>query len=244
MTRQGSMPTSFAPAPTYRIDRILANLGYGSRTDAKVLVARRRVRIDDELVVRPEQLADPSRVTLDHEPLDRPTGISVVLHKPLDVVCSHDEREGTRVFDLLPPRWLGRNPQVVSAGRLDKDSTGLIFITDNHELVHRLTSPKRHVTKRYEVRVDGEITPETVERFASGELLMAGDSVPCRAATLTILGPRHAEVILTEGRNRQLRRMFVSCGLTVEALHRTDFGSLSLGELGEGEWRDIEKPEM
>lgn len=222
-----------------RIDRILANLGYASRSEAKVLVARHRVRVNGELVARADQLADPSSVSLDNDPLERAEGILVMVHKPLGVVCSHDEREGPRIFDLLPPRWVRRNPQVVSVGRLDKDSTGLILITDDYPLVHRLTSPKRHIDKVYEVTTDDDITDQVVERFASGELLMADDPVPCRPALLLKTDPRSARVTLTEGRNRQLRRMFAACGLHVQSLHRTDFGPHHLGDLGIGQWRDV-----
>ncbi len=225
-----------------RIDRILANLGYASRAEAKILVARHRVRVNGVVVERPDQSAAPDTVTLDHEPLDHPNGIIVVANKPVGLVCSHDEREGPRVFDLVPPRWLQRNPKVVTAGRLDKDSSGLIVITDDYQLVHRLTSSKRHVEKLYEVTVDADITDQTIERFASGTLLMADDPVPCRAAPVSLLGPRRARVTLTEGRNRQLRRMFQACGLRVETLHRLSFGPWQLGDLPEGEWVDVAEP--
>lgn len=223
-----------------RIDRILANYGYASRAEAKVLVARHRVRIGSTIVRKPEELADPSEVSLDNEPIERPLGVLVMLNKPLGVVCSHDEREGDRIFDLVPERWLRRNPQVVSAGRLDKDSTGLVVITDDYALVHRLTSPKHHVNKVYEVQVDGDITDSVVEKFASGTLLIADDPVVCKPAKLELTTPRCARVTLTEGRNRQLRRMFAACGLTVETLHRVAFGNLEIGTLAEGAWCDVE----
>ena len=226
-----------------RIDRILANLGYGSRADAKTLIARHRVRINGVVVDRPEQTAHSDTVTLDQEPLDHPNGILVVAHKPVGLVCSHDEREGPLVFDLVPPRWLLRNPKVVTAGRLDKDSSGLIVITDDYQLVHRLTSPKRHVEKLYEVTVDSAISDELISRFASGELLLNDDPVPCRPAPVTLLGPGRALVTLTEGRNRQLRRMFQACGLHVDTLHRLSFGPWELGDLAEGRWMDVRVPD-
>ena len=225
-----------------RVDRILANLGYASRAEAKVLVQRHRVRVNGVVVERPEQSAHPGEVTLDHEPLDHPNGIVALLHKPVGLVCSHDEREGPRVFDLVPERWLQRNPKVVTAGRLDKDSSGLILITDDYQLVHRLTSPKRHVSKLYDVTVNGDITAEVIERFASGALLLPDDPVACRPAPVTLIDARRAQVTLTEGRNRQLRRMFEACGLTVETLHRVRFGPWELGDLAEGQWADAPNP--
>jgi 16S rRNA pseudouridine516 synthase len=221
-----------------RIDRILANLGYASRADAKIMIARHRVRVNGVVVTRPDQTAAPETVTLDHERLDHPNGIVVLVHKPVGLVCSHDDREGPLVYDLVPPRWLDRNPKVITAGRLDRDSSGLILVTDDYQLVHRLTSPKRHVAKVYEVTVDGMVSDQIVERFASGELLLVDDPVPCRPAVVTRLAPNQARVTLTEGRNRQLRRMFQACGLHVETLHRLSFGPWELGDLPVGVWCD------
>jgi 16S rRNA pseudouridine516 synthase len=233
------MPRTLA---TFRIDRVLANLGYASRSEAKILLRQGRVRHMGIVIKNPDCQVIPAEITLDGEALERPGGILVMVNKPLDVVCSHDVREGTRIFDFLPPRWLKRNPQVISAGRLDKDSTGLLLITDDHVLVHRVTSPRHHVTKRYEVQVNGPILPSTVERFESGELLIDGDPIPCRTAPIRLLDDNRAEVTLTEGRNRQLRRMFAACGMHVEALHRVAFGALELGDLAEGTWIDVVGP--
>ena len=239
MTEPDTQPTIESVARPLRVDRILANLGYASRAEAKMLVSRHRVRVNGVVVDRSDQSAQPDTVTLDHEPLDHPNGIVVMAHKPVGLVCSHDVREGPLVFDLVPPRWLQRNPKVVTAGRLDKDSSGLIIITDDYQLVHRLTSPKRHVEKLYEVAVDADITDSVIERFAGGELLMAEDPVPCRPARVVLLERRRARVILTEGRNRQLRRMFEACGVRVETLHRLSFGPWQLGDLPEGGWIDV-----
>jgi 16S rRNA pseudouridine516 synthase len=222
-----------------RLDRALSNLGYGSRTDAKRFVDQGRVCVEHVVATDPAQSVDPHNVTFDGELLERVDGITVILHKPVGYVCSHDEDEGPRAYDLLPLIWQHRNPQVVSVGRLDKDSSGLIVLTDNHAMVHRLTSPKHHVPKRYEVLLDDAVDDQVVSRFQNGELLLGGDKKPCLPAELRRLeDPRRAEVVLTEGRYRQVRRMFAACGRQVIELHRVQFGSWLLGDLPIGEWKD------
>ncbi len=226
-----------------RLDRALANLGYGSRTEVKRFIDQGLVTVNGELATNPAYNVDPHDVCFDDEPLELPDGITVILHKPVGYVCSHDFEEGLRAYDLLPERWELRNPQVVSIGRLDKDSSGLLVLTDDHALVHRLTSPKHHVEKRYVVELDRPADQSIVDRFADGTLTLDGEKKPCLPATV-ILGQhgddKRAEVVLTEGRFRQLRRMFAACDRNVLSLHRTHFGSWSLNDLPEGEWRNAE----
>ena len=220
-----------------RLDRLLANLGYGSRTEVKQLIADGRVeRSDGTRLTDPGRATTPEQVLVDGEPLDHPGPLLVMLHKPIGYVCSHDEREGLRAYDLLPYQWLLRNPRLESIGRLDKDSTGLLLFTDDHQLVHRLTSPKHHLPKRYTVTLDTPADAGVVERFASGDMLIDGDTTSCRPAEL-ILGVEGngAEVVMYEGRYRQVRRMFAACDRTVLTLHRTDMGPYALGALGIGE---------
>lgn len=225
-----------------RLDRVLANLGYGSRRDVRRVILDGRVFVRGEVVRDETRKVDAHEVTVDGKALDHPDGIVVMLHKPTGVVCSHDEGEGPTVFELLPERWSSRNPRVESVGRLDKDSSGLLLLTDDHQLLHRLTSPRHHVPKRYEVELDDDLPDGIVERFAAGTLLLAGDPDPCRPAELEPTGPRSAAVVLTEGRYHQVRRMFAACGRTVVALHRSHVGDLALGDLAPGAW--VEVPQL
>jgi 16S rRNA pseudouridine516 synthase len=231
-----------------RLDKILANLGYGSRADVKKWIAWGEAAVagDDGsiLVVRdPGAKVKPSAVRFRREPLQRFEGICVLLNKPVGYVCSHDEDEGPRIYDLLPEQWSRRNPQIVSIGRLDKDSSGLIVVTDNHPIVHRLTSPKHHVEKTYVVTLDREPEIGIVEVFAEGTLLLDKEDKPCLPAKLSLRGNNDdgtytCEVVMTEGRFRQVRRMFGTCGRTVITLQRTHFGQWSLNDLPEGHWMD------
>lgn len=229
-----------ATVATTRLDRILANLGYATRADARRMVRDGRVAIDGDIVRDPSRHAEATLVTLDGRPLEAPTGLFVALNKPVGYVCSHDDRDGQRVWDLLPARWLNRNPRPTTIGRLDKDSSGLLLVTDLHPLVHELTAPRRHVPKRYVVTLERDVDDATslVAQFASGALVMRGDDTPCRPAQLARLEPaRTFELTLTEGRHRQVRRMFAACGYEVVTLERVAVGPYELGDLAAGEWR-------
>jgi 16S rRNA pseudouridine516 synthase len=222
-----------------RIDQLLANLGYCSRREARAWLAAGRVAVRGELADDPAKKVSSADVTVDGEAVDHPDGLLLMLHKPTGLVCSHDEREGANVYSLLPERWRQRNPQVTSIGRLDKDTSGLLLLTDQSALVHRLTSPKHKVPKIYRATVDRDLTPDLVPAFASGTLTLAGEKEPCAPAELQLISAREAEVTLIEGRYHQVRRMFSAFGATVLTLHRTHFGKLELGDLPAGTWREL-----
>ncbi len=222
-----------------RLDQLLANLGYCSRREARGWIAAGRVTVRGIVADDFGAKAAPADVLIDDQPPDLPDGLLLLLHKPTGLVCSHDADEGPRVYDLLPPRWLARNPAVTSVGRLDKDTSGLLLLTDQTALVHRLTSPKHKVEKVYRATVDRDLAPDLVARFAAGTLLLDGEKAPCAPATLTIISPHEAELTLTEGKYHQVRRMFAATGATVLTLHRAQFGPLTLGNLAPGQWREL-----
>ncbi len=223
----------------FRIDQMLSRHGYCSRGESRGWLKAGRVRIGDLIAKDPSEKVLLADLRIDGEPVDHPEGILGMLHKPAGLVCSRDEREGANVFSLLPERWSRRNPPITSVGRLDKETTGLLLITDRGELVQRWTSPRHKVTKRYEVLVDQDLTPELIPLFASGTLRLPDESDPCLPATLTLTGTRTASLDLIEGRYHQVRRMFASQGFRVESLHRSRFGALDLGDLPPGQWRAV-----
>jgi 16S rRNA pseudouridine516 synthase len=222
-----------------RLDQLLANLGYCSRREAREWIRSGRVTVDGQVEKDFGAKADPAAVRVDGEPLDHPDGVLLLLHKPVGLVCSHDEREGPNVYSLLPPRWRQRNPQITSIGRLDKDTSGLLLLTDQSELVHRLTSPKHKVPKVYRATLDTEMPAGLAAVFAAGTLLLKDEETPCAPASLHVLGLARAELTLTEGRYHQVRRMFASQGCEVLTLHRARFGHLDLGDLPAGQWREL-----
>jgi 16S rRNA pseudouridine516 synthase len=227
-----------------RLDRLLANCGIGSRTEVDGFIRRGTVNIgartvrDPATKVAPEQFGE---VLVHGEPLDRPWGLSVVLHKPVGYACSHDRSEAPTVDELLPASWARRTPRPEWAGRLDRATSGLLLITDDHQLIHRLTSPKHHVKKLYEVTLAEPLAhaAAAIDHFAAG-VHLHGEERPCVSAELrTTSDPVRVDVVLSEGRYHQVRRMFAAVGGEVVALHRTRFGPWELGDLKSGELRDL-----
>jgi 16S rRNA pseudouridine516 synthase len=221
------------------LDALLSRYGYCSRSEARAWLKAGRVTLNGKALVSHSDKALPGTVLIDGEPVEFPDGLLVVLHKPADYVCSHDPGEGPSVYDLLPPRWLKRNPVVTTIGRLDKDATGVLLITDDGDLVHRWTSPKHKVAKLYEVTVDADLPPGLEALFAAGTLMLDGEDKPCLPAKLEIVGAREARLELTEGRYHQVKRMFASQGCTVTRLHRSRFGDITLDGLEPGAWRAL-----
>lgn len=225
-----------------RLDQILASFGYCSRREAKDWLRAGRVTVNGGLERRPECKAAPDSVRVDGEPVECPGGLLALLHKPAGFVCSRDEREGPSVFDLLPPRWSHRNPPVTTVGRLDKDTTGVLLITDQGELVQRWTSPRHKVPKVYEVTVDRPLRADLPDVFGAGTLVLAGECAPCLPARLEIVSPTTARLELTEGRYHQVKRMFAALGWNVVRLHRSRFGQFELEDLPPGQWRLLPLP--
>lgn len=226
-----------------RLDQLLSSLGYGSRREVRALIAAGRVTVRGAPADNAGEKISPAGVRVDGEPLDHPGGLLLMLNKPAGLVCSHDAREGPGVYDLLPPRWRARNPPVTSVGRLDKETSGLLLLTDQSALVHRLTSPRHKVPKVYAAGLDRDVPParaaEIAAVFAGGTLVLDGESEPCAPAGLRWRDARTAEIVLVEGRYHQVRRMFASQGCTVVTLHRERFGPLELGGLAPGAWREL-----
>ncbi len=222
-----------------RLDALLSRFGYCSRSEARAWMKKGRVHVGAALAKSPSDKAAPENVLVDGAPIEHPHGILALLHKPAGYVCSHDGEEGPTIYDLLPPRWLARNPPVTTIGRLDKDVTGVLLVTDDGDLVHRWTSPKHKVAKIYEVTVAEDLPPNITEIFASGTLILEGEDKPCLPARVEILDPRHARLEIIEGRYHQVKRMFASQGCPVTRLHRSRFGDFTVENLPPGEWRII-----
>ena len=231
-----------AKVPTSRVDKLLGSLGYGSRAEMArmgkaggiVLDGVDITHVSKRIPVTPDL---PTRMEIDGEPLDPPQGVVILLHKPLGMTCSHKE-DGALVYDVLPDRWRRRDPAISTIGRLDKDTSGLLLMTDDGDLLHRVISPKKHVAKVYRAQLARPLNGSETALFASGELMLEGDDKPLKPAGLEILSPTEARVSVTEGRYHMVRRMFAAVGNHVEALHRERLGGLALpDDLPAGKWR-------
>lgn len=224
-----------------RLDKLLSNLGYGARKDVRFWIKEGWITIDGEPATSPAQKVLPEAILLEGEPLDHPNGLTVIYHKPLGSVCSRKE-QGRLIYEDFPERWIDRKPPLSPVGRLDKETSGLLIVTDDGQLNHLLTSPKHHISRSYHVTLAEPLRGDEAALFASGELMLEGEETPCLPAEMSALGEREAELVLHEGRYHQARRMFACTGNHVTALARTRIGALALAETGlaAGEYRSIE----
>jgi 16S rRNA pseudouridine516 synthase len=232
-----------------RLDRLLANMGYGSRRDIQQWVKANAVMLDgvpltdadQRIAVSPDLTA---RMTILGKPLDPPPGMILMLHKPLGVTCSHKEL-GPIVYDLLPDRWRHRKPAISTVGRLDKETSGLLLMTDDGAVLHRLISPRGNTSKRYVATLARPLRGDEAAVFASGTMMLESEDKPLLPAVLEVLSPTQALLTLTEGRYHQARRMFAAVGNHVEALHRDQIGGLDLpADLAVGSFRLVTAAEL
>ena len=229
-------------APMVRLDRLLGNLGYGSRRQMQIIARQGRIRLDgeplreiDERVPLTAEFA--ARLMVDGEPLDPLPGMVLMMNKPLGYTCSHKEA-GRLVYGLLPDRWRAREPAISSVGRLDKETSGLLLLTDDGAFLHRIISPRHHVAKRYVATLARPLRGDEGEIFASGKLMLDGEEKPLLPARLDVHSPCEASVTVDEGRYHQVRRMFAAVGNHVVALHRVAIGGLELpDDLAPGGYR-------
>lgn len=223
--------------------KLIANLGYGSRKQVATMFREGRITDAGGEVLYADDHVDPARVRVDGEPLDPSPSIVIMLHKPVGYTCSTQDRSEL-IYDLLPPRFRLRSPVLASIGRLDRDTSGLLLMTDDGVLLHRITHPKSHLKKIYEATLARDLRGHEAEIFASGKLMLESERTPLAPAALEVLGPRQARLTLTEGRYHQVRRMFAAVGNHVEALYRPQIGGLALDDLSTGRWRLLTPEDM
>jgi 16S rRNA pseudouridine516 synthase len=226
-----------------KLVRMIANLGYGSRKEVTAMFHAGRITDTSGAVLDLDDVTTHENVRLDGEPLDPPPPLTLMLHKPIGYTCSTTD-PGRIVYDLLPMRFRMRSPIVASVGRLDRDTSGLLLMTDDGKLLHRIVSPRTHLPKRYEATLARDLNGREVDIFASGTLMLDSERSPLKPATLEIISPRVAHITLTEGRYHQVRRMFAAVGNHVETLHRSHIGELTLGDLPPGQWRRLGEDEL
>ncbi|SIT85521.1 pseudouridine synthase [Edaphobacillus lindanitolerans] len=229
-----------------RLDKLLANSGYGSRKEVKLLLKQGAVSVGGETVRDPKLHVDPDAdsVTVFGDPVDYREFVYIMMNKPPGVVSATDDNRDRTVIDLLPDEY--RRFEPFPAGRLDKDTEGLLLITNDGKLAHELLSPKRHVGKTYYAKVDGEVTAADAEAFTAGVELE--DGYVTKPAVLEILsaGPvSDIELTITEGKFHQVKRMFESRGKQVVYLKRLTMGPLRLDpELALGGFRELTDEEL
>ena len=225
-----------------RLDKIIAACGAASRREVKTLVRQGRVKVNGALVSSAEMKVDEETavIMVDGVALQYEKFVYVLLHKPAGVLSATEDKRQETVLDLLPETYRKRG--LAPVGRLDKDTEGLLLLTDDGELTHRLLSPKYHVDKIYYARVEG--TPDESDRAAFAEGISLSDFT-CLPAELTLMGEGECCVTVREGKFHQVKRMLASRGKPVTYLKRLSMGPLQLDEsLSVGQWRLLEKEEV
>ena len=234
---------------TSRVDKLLSSMGYGSRKEVARMARAGGITLDADALLDvtkriPVTPDLPVRMEIEGEALDPLAGMVILLNKPLGTTCSHKE-DGALVYDLVPVRWKRRDPPISSVGRLDKQTSGLLLLTDDGVLLHRVTSPRRRVKKTYRASLARPLKGTEGDLFASGQLMLAGEDKPLAPAQLKVVSETEALLSITEGRYHQVRRMFAASGNHVEKLHRERLGGLSLPNgIAPGQWKLLSEEEI
>lgn len=226
-----------------RLDKILSDAGVAGRKEIKEIIRAGRVTVDGVTISKPESKVDETAASIhvDHVPLHTEEFVYYMLYKPAGVVSATEDREQKTVIDILPEQLRIRG--LFPVGRLDKDTTGILLLTNDGEYSHRIISPKSHVDKRYMAITDGITDESDVKAFADGVILK--DGTRCLPAKLEITGTKTCYVTLMEGKYHQVKRMLASRGKPVTSLHRCSIGQLILDEtLKPGEFRQMTKEEV
>ena len=226
-----------------RLDKFLSEQGVASRKELKEIIRSGRVSVDGVRQCLTEAKIDPERsvILVDGKQISSRRSHSYMLHKPLGVVTATEDRSERTVLDLLPPelKRLGLFP----VGRLDKDTSGLLILTNDGDFAHRVISPKSTVEKCYSARVEGVLDEEDCRAFLEGITLK--DGTRCLPAKLEILEKDRCLVRVIEGKYHQVRRMLASRGKPVLTLHRLSIGALTLDDsLAPGEWRELSEEDL
>ena len=221
-----------------KLVKLIGNLGYGSRKQVTAMFREGRITDAKGDVLYADDQAAHADIRIDGELLDPPAGLVLMLHKPVGYTCSTRDA-GRIVYDLLPARYRLRSPSLSTVGRLDRDTSGLLLMTDDGQLLHRIVSPRANLSKVYEATLARDLRGDEAATFASGTLMLESENTPLAPATMETIDPRHARLTLSEGRYHQVRRMFAAVRNHVEALHRSRIGGLELDDLPAGEWRAL-----
>ena len=227
-----------------KLVKLLANLGYGSRKEVMRLIKAGAVTDADGNVLGENDVPPHDQILFRGEELDPPAPLVIMLNKPDGYTCSSED-PGSTIYDLLPERYAHRNPGLNPIGRLDKDTTGLLLMTDDGKLLHKIIHPKSNCLKIYHAVLDRPLEGHEGELFASGTLVLNSETKPLLPAKLEVLGEKEALITLHEGRYHQVRRMFAAAGNHVLDLKRVSIGGLRLpDDLEEGDWRELSAEEL
>ncbi len=224
-----------------RLHKFIANCGYTSRRRAELLIRAGRVELNGRVQTSLGVTIDPARdvVQVNGEKLELPGARTIMLNKPRGILtATHDTHDRLTVMDILPRRF--SHDGVLPAGRLDQDTEGLLVLTNDGDLGHRITHPRYETEKEYEVLVSGRPAAERLREMESGVMIDGRRTAPARLVSVRSEGHEtRIRIVIREGRKRQVRRMFQSIGHEVTYLQRVRIGGLELGDLPSGAWREL-----
>ena len=225
-----------------RLDKFLCDCGVGTRSQVKAILKAGRVTVDGKPEKDNSRKVDPEKqqICLDGECLNKRGRVVVMLNKPAGFVTATEDAREKTVMELLPTEY--RHLDLKPVGRLDKATEGLLLFTNDGDLLHRLISPKKEVSKIYYARHEGQATDMDVQAFTDG--LTLADGTECLPAKLQPLGPGESLITVCEGKYHQVRRMMASRGMHVDYLERRQEGSLTLGDLPRGQIRELTEDEI
>jgi 16S rRNA pseudouridine516 synthase len=226
-----------------KLVKLIANLGYASRREVAAMFREGRITDARGEVLYADDKVAHAEIRIDDEPLDPPPGLLLMLHKPVGYTCSTKD-PGRVIYDLLPPRYRRRDPLLSPVGRLDRDTSGLLLMTDDGQLLHRITAPKSALAKVYEATLASDLRGDEAAIFGSGTLVLESETTPLAPALIEALEPRCARITLVEGRYHQIRRMFAAVGNHVVTLRRLSIGGLALDDLASGAWRVLDADDL
>lgn len=224
-----------------RLDKFISTQTIFSRSEIRKMIFKGMVTVDGKVVCQPDFKIDEkaSEINLEGKKIEYEQYVYLVMNKPAGVLSATSDKNCKTAVDLLPQEYSKRN--IFPAGRLDKDSTGMILLTDDGDFAHKITSPKHHIEKAYIVELDGEVQQKVIDAFAKGVTL--ADGTVCSPAVCQKIESNKARVILTEGKYHQIKRMFGVFDLGVNSLHRERMGNLTMPKsLAFGDFYKI-KPE-
>ena len=226
-----------------KLVKLIANLGYGSRREVQMMFREGRITDPQGEVLYADDKVAHDDIRIDDEPLDPPAGMLLMLHKPTGYTCSTKD-PGRVIYDLLPPRFRLRDPLLSPVGRLDRETSGLLLMTDDGQLLHRITAPKSALPKVYVATLANDLRGDEATVFGSGTFMLESETTPLAPAVIEPLSARVARITLIEGRYHQIRRMFAAVGNHVDTLQRLSLGGLTLDGLEPGQWRVLDATDL
>ena len=224
-----------------RLDKIISEAGMCSRRDCERLAKRGRITVDGVIIKNAsEKVSDTAIIEIDGEPVSRHREVVCIMNKPAGFVTSTDDDRNPTVMELLPEEMLRQ--KVVPAGRLDKDTEGLLVFTNNGDLLHKLISPKHEVPKVYYVEHEGDVDSSIIQKATDGVTLK--DGTVCKSAVIERLEEGKSTICIREGMYHQVKRMYAALGLHVNYLRRIQIGGVPLGDLKPSEVRELTAQEI